>query len=163
MPTALQYMVKLKNIYGNNYINVLKEHFGFFPFDVINQNNRKFITGEDFIYADHPIKITATPEKWSSGIISNEIISINKNNWYDSGPPIWYPHKKREPHPLFTAIWNTMNYKGIATKKMYNRIILNLNNIFYIKNSKFVVLDKKYYQHFVYAISAFNAYKNTSI
>ena len=161
MLTALQYMLKLKTIYKENYINVLKEHFGFFPFDVINQNGRKFITKEDFVYADHPVKITATPEKWSQGIISNESISSN-NNGYDSGPPIQYPHKEREPHPLLAAIWGAMNYRDIATKGMYNRIILNLNKIFYIKNSEFVVLDEKYRQHFVCAISAFNAYKNTS-
>jgi hypothetical protein len=155
-------MIKLKNNYGENYVNVLKKHFGFFPFDVINQNNRKFITKKDFIYADHPIRITTTPEKWSSGIISYEIMSVNKNNWYNSGPPSWFPNKKREPHPLFVAIWNTMNYKGITTEKMYNRIILNLNNIFYIKNSEFIVLNQKYHQHFVPAISAFNAYKNIS-
>jgi hypothetical protein len=155
-------MLKLKTIYKENYINVLQEHFGFFPFDVINQNGRKFITKEDFVYADHPVKITATPEKWSQGIISNESISSNNNDWYNSGPPIWYPHKEREPHPLLAAIWDAMHYKGVATKRMYNRIILNLNNIFYIKNSEFVVLDEKYHQHFVYAISAFNAYKNTS-
>jgi hypothetical protein len=63
MPTALQYMVKLKNIYKENYVNVLKKHFGFFPFDIIKKNYNKFITKDDFISADHPIMITTTPVK----------------------------------------------------------------------------------------------------
>lgn len=166
MPTALQYMVKLKNIYKENYVNVLKKHFGFLPFDIIKKNNNKFITKDDFITADHPIMITTTPVKWSCGVIDCkvDINTYNLNKISDGsklyGPPVWYPIRRRETHPFLIAIWNTVSYKGFATEKMYNKIILNLNKIFYIKNSEFVLLDKKYHQHFVHAISAFDIYKH---
>jgi len=150
MPSALDYMILLKKTYGENYVRVLKKHFGFFPFDILDFKKKSFVTREEFLYADHPIKITSTPEKWSCGLLCNQTLTLFKdeksdNYGFKNSSLWWVDH---EEHPLFNAIFNCISNKEIATKNMYEKVILHLHKIFYIKNNKFVLLDRKYLKHF---------------
>lgn len=145
MPTALQYMVKFKSIYGNNYTEVLKKYFGFFPFDVIDFDNKSYITKEEFVDADHPINITTSKEKWSFGLIKREDKQLKLNLAPD-------------PDLTYIAIWNVITDKAIATEIMYNRIILNLNKIFYVDGANFVLLDKQYQKQFQHVLLAYKQY-----
>lgn len=150
MPSALDYMILLKKTYGKEYERVLKKHFGFLPFDILDFKKKSFITREEFLYADHPIKITTTPEKWSCGLLCNKSLTLFKDEKSDKygfkNSSLWWVD--HEEHPLFNAIFSCISSKEIATKKMYEKIILNLHKIFYIKNNKFVLLERKYLKHF---------------
>lgn len=148
MPTALQYMVKFKSIYGNNYTKVLKKYFGFFPFEVIDFENKSYITKEEFINADHPINITRSKEKWSFGLIKRE--KEEKELKSNLTPP--------SPNLTYIAIWNIITSKAIATKTMYDRVILNLDKIFYVDGANFVLLDRKYQKQFQHVLLAYKQY-----
>lgn len=151
MPSALDYIIMLKKAYGDEYVRILRKHFGFLPFEIIDYKKKTFITREEFLDADHPIKITTSPEKWSCGILDNETLNLfidEKSDKYGikQNSLRWVDHEK---HPLFNAIFDTMCCKEIVTKEMYNKVILNLHKIFYIKNNTFVLLDTKYSKYFL--------------
>jgi len=145
MPTALQYMVKFKSIYGNNYTQILKKYFGFYPFDVLDLDNKLYITQEEFVNADHPINITTSKQKWSFGLIKSEDKQFKLNLTPD-------------PDLTYMAIWKTITNKTIATKTMYDRVILNLDKIFYVDGANFVLLDKQYQKQFKHVLAAYEQY-----
>jgi len=139
MASALDYFKKGKSIYGNNFEKEIKKHFGFFPFDVISTNNL-YVTKEIFFKADHPIKISLDKKRWSCGIVVFDIKNFNEilENIGD----------KNIPNPFIQSIWNLLTFKKsnkqLVSLKTYEKTLMTLNKIFYMKNFDLVIKNKKY-------------------
>jgi len=154
MPSALDYMLKVKKLYGSNYIHEIKKHFGFFPFDVLSHSNG-LVTREEFLKADHPIRLTADKKKWSCGLIC--IDSTCNESLIKTMSFI-------ETHPFFTSVWNLIVFKtsakNFATKKNYEYTLTNLNRFFSINDCKLTIKNNKFKKCFVDLEKIFDKIKN---
>lgn len=154
MPSALDYMLKVKKIYGINYLHEIKKHFGFFPFDILVHSNG-LVTKEEFLKADHPIRLTADKKKWSCGIISIDSICDEM---------LIKTMHHNETHPIFSCVWNLIVFKtpikNVATKQNYEYILTNLNKFFSIKDCQLTIKNNKYKKCFVDLEKIFDKIKN---